>query len=112
MISKNSNYRKTQHKLKADKCVAEYEIDDLDYLRKPLGKANYAYPKENLNEDVSECPEKTKNVKSSRWNDKIVCDVCNKTYNRSGVTSHRGTKMHQAYLNVNKKLVGLITKDL
>ena len=100
MPLKKDFYKNIQNKLKVDKCVAKYEVEDLDYLRKPIGKANFKEPVEVV-----------KPTKKPTWNDRVKCDVCNKEYNRSAGTSHRGTKLHQAYLNKNKKLVGLITKD-
>jgi len=86
------NYKKLQQKLQENKCVANYDLDELEYLKTPIGKTNYNTP-----------PTKT-------WTDRIICEICNKEYARSCVTAHRKTQVHQAYLNINKKFVGLLHK--
>jgi hypothetical protein len=38
-----------------------------------------------------------------RYNAKVTCNICNKTYSKTNTTHHNNTKVHQALLNyINK----------
>lgn len=43
------NYRKIQEKLKEDKVLLDYDVEEMKYLSTPIGKATYAHPPENPN---------------------------------------------------------------
>ena len=53
-----------------------------------------------------------KKVPNKPWTEKVKCEVCNKEYSRSGVTSHRGTKLHQYKLSMSQKFIGLLDKNV
>jgi uncharacterized cysteine cluster protein YcgN (CxxCxxCC family) len=92
-----------QKKFKQDKCVSDYNVDELDYLANPLGKANFKQP---IKKEIK------KEAENKSWTDKVKCEVCNKEYARSGVTSHRGTKLHQYKLSMSQKFIGLLDKNV
>jgi hypothetical protein len=92
-----------QKKFKQDKCVSDYDVDELDYLANPLGKANFKQP---IKKEI------VKKVPNKPWTEKVKCEVCNKEYSRSGVTSHRGTKLHQYKLSMSQKFIGLLDKNV
>ena len=51
------------------------------------------------------------NNKKAHWSDKITCNICGGKYTRSAVSSHRKTKKHQMYQNVNNKFLKLMIGD-
>ncbi len=87
---------KIQEKIKDDKNIAEYSEEELKYLQKPIGKALYrGRPK----------IDETKKAKAT---DKIVCEICGKSFFRSGRTKHKRTKFHMLHENMNKKLMKML----
>lgn len=44
-----------------------------------------------------------KNIQNRlHYSDRVLCDICGKTYARSGLTSHNGTQYHLLHLKFKK----------
>jgi len=85
-------------KLKQGSELINCDIDELQYMKKPIGKSIY----KSAIEDKKD--RKKKYVK----NERITCDLCGVKYTRSNKCFHEKTKVHQTYKNVNDKLKQLI----
>jgi hypothetical protein len=94
--------RKIQENIKEGKNLAEYDIDTLKYIQKPIGKALY------LNSSTNEEEKEDKN--KAKWNDKLKCKTCGKVTLRSNQSKHKKTKYHMAYENMNNKIRDLLLK--
>lgn len=46
---------------------------------------------------------KTLNFNKKKHSDRLICDVCRKTYTRSAVTKHRQTNYHKIYKEMHDK---------
>lgn len=92
---------KIKKNLKKGKILAEYDVDELDYIRKPIGRSIY---KESINKT------KTKTIRKWNGKERIKCDVCGKVFRRSNRNVHVKSKLHQAYLNINNKFKKLLLK--
>jgi hypothetical protein len=106
--------REIQNKIKENKSLALYDFDELEYLEIPIGKALYKHQKNDTIEEQDEItkiprgrPRKNPD-KLADPNDKIICDICGKTYTRSNKTAHVRTQRHKIYTSVNEKLRKLL----
>ncbi len=90
--------QKIQDKLKNNKSLANYDVEDMKYLQKPLGKAIYKRGR-------------PKSDNPAKWNDRVICDVCGKEFTRSARTKHKKTQFHQAFEIMNNKLKKLLIND-
>ena len=104
MLRSSDKDKKIQDKIKHDKIVVDYKVDELKYLKKPIGKALYKYSE---NEKL---PLRKKNI--PKWKEKVKCVVCGGMYMRSSKTRHEWTQRHKIYNNVNTKIVSLLTEGL
>ncbi len=79
-------------KLKTDKNILDYTKDELDFAKKPIGKAHYksrGRPKSEI---------------KTKPNDKIKCSICGKTYTRSNSYHHKHTTYHLTHVKLNDKI--------
>lgn len=90
-----------QKSLKEQKGLALYDIDELKYVQKPIGKA--LYTKKKIGRPKKDNP--------SQWSDKIKCDVCGNEFIRSNRSNHNKTKQHQLYLKMNDKIKKLLVDN-
>lgn len=90
---------RVQVELSKAKPIYDLTKEEFNYTQKPLGKAIYKHnvgrPKKELDQKASP-------------NDKIVCDVCGRTFTRSGRTNHNRSEFHKAHVKINKKLKELL----
>lgn len=92
----SSELQNIQEKLKVDKNISEYTVDELKYLQKPIGKALYrGRPKKDDND-------------RAKPTDRLKCEVCGKEFFRSGRTKHNQTKHHLLHEKMNKKLMKML----
>ena len=94
-----------QNKLKQANEIINYDIDELDYLTKPIGKAIYE-----KNEDIKK-EKHDRNYKAKKvWNshERIKCDLCGIEYRRSNKSYHEKSKNHLVYKKINDKFKQLI----
>lgn len=84
--------------IKNNKNLCEYTVDELAYVQTPLGKSCYKAGRKPVVE------EKVK----AKPTDKIKCDICGKTFFRSGRANHYKTEFHQAHKSMNDKLRKLL----
>lgn len=85
-------------KLKDGKELINCEVDEIDYLKKPIGKSIYKYATE----------EKKTRKRKYIADERITCELCGKEYRRSNKSIHEKTKTHLTYKIVNDKLKQLI----
>lgn len=94
--------RRIQRKIKENKSLCSYTVEELQYVQKPIGKAIY-------NSKKIGRPKSENKVKPT---DHIECDICGKTFIRSGRYNHNKTAYHIAHENMNDKIrTLLITKQ-
>lgn len=86
--------KEIKEKVKDDKNISEYDIDELRYVQTPIGKAVFKADK----------PEKVKTKPS----DRVICDVCGKEFTRSGRTTHNRTQFHKLHASMNAKIKKLL----
>lgn len=85
-----------------NKNLVDYDVDELDYVMTPIGKALYkkrGRPK--INEEDKALP-----------SDKVKCPICSKIFTRSGRTGHNRTTYHKVHLNLNEKLRKLLINKM
>lgn len=72
------------------------KVDEMSYIKKPIGNAIYTTALENKSEPK---------IKGERYNrtEKVLCDLCGRYYTRSNKYSHIRTRYHLAYKGVNDK---------
>jgi hypothetical protein len=88
--SKKKEKRRLRKKIRKDKNITEYNKDEIDYIQTPIGKSTYKEPKQEK--------------KKAHWSDKVLCEICGKTFTRSARSNHRATQYHKIYESMNKKL--------
>jgi hypothetical protein len=87
----------TKEKIKKNKSLTQYNIEELKYVQKPLGKSLY---KNKVGRPVKQ--EKTKP------SDSVICDICGGRFIRSNRFNHKKTKKHKIYEDMNIKLRNLL----
>ncbi len=82
------------------------EIDELQYITKPIGNVIY----KGALEEKTVLEEKRR--RRAKWNptERVTCDLCGKSYTRSNKSIHERTNYHIAYKTVNDKFKQLILK--
>lgn len=85
-----------QTNLKDQKGLSQYNVEELKYVQKPLGKALYKHVG------------RPKSENKAHWNDKIICKICGGKFTRSARTGHDKTKVHQIYAKMNDKMRKLL----
>jgi len=79
--------------------LTDFNQDELlQILTKPTLKAFYKEYYKNSNNPPKQVGK----------NEKIICDICNKSYTKHNRARHNKSQIHQAYYNINKKLHGII----
>jgi hypothetical protein len=97
-----------QESLKEGKGLGLYDKDELEYITKPMGSAIYVSTIKSKDSKVGR--KKIKESKKAKPTDRIKCDICPGEYSRSSSTNHKRTKIHQAFLKINKNLKEIIVK--
>ena len=87
-----------KQRLREGKELINCELDELEYIKKPIGKSIY----KNATEEKKE---KKKKYASA---ERIICDLCGKVYRRSNKSYHDKTNIHLAYKRVNDKFKQLL----
>lgn len=100
-LKKHKDYNKIQKKLRSDTPIVDYEKDDIEYIEKPLGMANFK------NRVADEYDSKPKKVKAHP-KDLIECKFCKCWITRANMCVHRRTKKHQLQIQINNKLRDLL----
>lgn len=85
-----------QENLKKGLSLTNYSEEELKYLQKPIGKAIYK-------NSTKGRPRKQEHEKC-KPTDKITCEICGKTYIRSGSAAHKITNYHKLHERMNTKL--------
>lgn len=94
IISMADKFRSTV----ATKQPINYTNEEFEYATRPMGRAI-------LTESVQP-------KKRAMPTDQIECDICGKTYFRSGRTKHQRTKYHQIMASANKILRDKLLKNI
>ena len=78
--------------------IINCELDELEYIKKPVGKSIYQRASEE------------KKTRKKKWNGKerLVCDLCGGEFVRSHKSDHEKTKYHITYKIVNDKFKQLM----
>ena len=92
------SYTQIQKKIKTCKNLIDYDVDELDYVMKPVGNALYKGRGRPRKDDSDK----------AYPNDRVKCEVCSKYFTRSGRSSHNRTQYHQLHAKMNKKLRELL----
>jgi hypothetical protein len=96
------SYKNIHKKLKDDKNLVDYNVDELDYVMKPLGSALYKKRgRPRMNDEDKALP-----------SDKIKCPICSKLFTRSGRTGHNRTTYHRVHSDMNDKLRKLLINKI
>jgi hypothetical protein len=97
--------QKIQNRLKQAEEVINYDVDELEYLTKPIGKAIYE-----KNSDIKNTRH-NRNYKAKKiWDshERVKCDLCGVEYRRSNKSYHEKSKNHLVYKKINDKFKQLI----
>jgi len=86
--------KEIQNRLKEGNGMVSFSVDELKYVRKPIGKQIY----KSIVEEVKE--EKPK----PRWDDKVKCKVCGSVTLRSNQSTHKKSQKHKLYEGINEKI--------
>jgi hypothetical protein len=103
--AEKSTLQKMKSRLNEGNGLATYDIGDLRYVQKPLGKAVYSGGVKKMGRPVKNINEKAKPT------DRIKCKICGRMFTRSGRSNHNKGRIHQEYLKFNKKITDLILKE-
>jgi hypothetical protein len=87
-----------KQRLRTGKELINCELDELEYIKKPIGNSIYKYATEEKKQ------RKTKYIS----NERITCELCGKEYRRSNKSYHDKTKTHLTYKRVNDKFKQLL----
>lgn len=79
--------------------LIEFEKEDVEYIEKPLGKANFL--------DISEKQDYVKD-KNIHPKEKVECIICKRMIIKRNMYIHRRTKRHQEFMKINSKLRELL----
>lgn len=90
----NIELQNIQDKIKEDKNICQYTVDEIMYVQRPIGKALYAG--------------RPATGSAAKATDRIKCEICGKEFYRSGRTNHKKTKHHILYEGLNKKLAKIL----
>lgn len=87
---------KIQKSLEKDKSLFLYSDDELQYIKKPLGKAHFNSRKE-------DSPKENLPKEKNKYSGYVNCNICEKKYTRYNSTAHKKTKHHQFCCKINTK---------
>lgn len=93
---------KLKQSIENEKPIIDYDKDEFDAAMRPIGNAILNH---SINNKKVGRPSKDEKAK---WDDKITCKLCNKTYYRSNAYKHKQTKLHQQMEKLNQKFVTFI----
>jgi hypothetical protein len=82
-----------KQKLRTGKELINCDDDEIEYIKKPIGKSVYQQARE----------EKKQRKRKYVANEKITCELCGKEYRRSNKSFHERTSYHLVYKRVNDK---------
>ena len=105
-----NNIKEVRNKLKYKKNLTTYNDDELKFLQTVTGKALYLHDNTRDGGYIEPEPEIVEKRKA-RWDDRIICDVCNKEFTRSGRTGHNRTLYHRMKKQEHQKLKKLLIDD-
>jgi hypothetical protein len=97
----NNPRKKSQKELKKGLGLVHYDVDTIEYSQCPIGKSIYDNAIENRAYN-----------KGTKYNDRILCPICNKEFSRSNRSSHNKTKQHKLMELMNEKIRKLVLKDI
>jgi|SRR5271154_1709771 len=92
--------------LKTGKSIPLLKYKDIKRLQTPVGKAIYEASKCDDKRPLGR-PRKDESEKA-KPTDRIQCEICGNIFSRCHRSAHRKTKIHQAYENMNQKLIKLL----
>jgi len=92
--------KEIQDRLKEGNSIVTFNVDELKYIRKPIGKQIFISALENEN------PKKEK----AKWNDKVKCKVCGSVTLRSNQGTHKKSKKHKLYEGINEKIRNVLVE--
>lgn len=84
--------REIQDRLREGNGLTSFSVEELKYVQKPIGKQIY---KNAIEPVIKEKP---------KWDDKVTCKVCGAVTLRSNQSSHKNSKKHKLYEDINSKL--------
>jgi hypothetical protein len=87
-----------KNRLRQGKELITCDLDELQYIQKPIGKSIYRHANE----------ERKKRKNKYISDERIICDLCGKDYRRSNKSFHEKTHYHLTYKLVNDKFKKLI----
>lgn len=90
------SYFDIQSKIKSNKNLTDYDVNELNYVMRPVGKALYKGRGRPRKED------------KAQPSDRVKCSICSKVFVRSGRTNHNNTEYHKVHSKMNKKLRELL----
>lgn len=93
--------RRIQRKIKENKNLCDYSVEELEYVQKPIGRAIY------INKKLG----RPKSENKALSTDKLKCDICGKYFIRSGRFNHKKTAYHIAHENMNEKIRKLLINN-
>jgi hypothetical protein len=96
-----NDIKNIQNRLKEGKAITNYDVNEIKYMMRPIGNAIYEQSKD-IDKDKNKDIDKNKNKK--KWDDILICDICNKNYTRSNKSQHNKSVIHIEYSKINKKL--------
>jgi hypothetical protein len=85
-------------RLRDGKELIQCDVDEIDYIKKPIGNSIYRTATEN----------KKKGKKKYISEERIICELCGKEYRRSNKSHHERTSFHMTYKTVNDKFRHLL----
>jgi hypothetical protein len=99
--------------LKSGQSIALLSVEDLKKLQSPIGKAVYQTTMLDKKNDVVKPKRgsgrpRIDEQKLADPKDRLTCELCGGTFTRCHKSQHNGTKVHQAYMRMNQKLVKLL----
>jgi hypothetical protein len=123
----SSEIQSIQRKIKKGKSLPLYEVEELQYMQKPIGKALYKHylgeptelttdkriikDKSEIIIPVKKSVGRPKSENPTHWSDRIKCKICNKIFIRSARSKHSKTEVHQAYAKMNEKMMQFMINE-
>lgn len=88
--------------IETQKSLPLCSVEELKFIETPIGKAIYTKKGRPKKDDVNK----------AKWNDRVECKVCGKSFIRSGRSKHKKSQFHQAYENMHEKMRNLMIKNI
>jgi hypothetical protein len=96
------------NELKSGKSIPLLSYKDMKRLQTPVGKAIYQSSFNKTQEEKKLGRPRKNNDEKAKPTDRIQCDICGNIFSRCHRAAHKKTKVHQAYEQMNQKLVKLL----